>query len=314
MKEKNNGKIKVSTILLTIIIFLLIGIIAGMGFFMYKSGVIDFNNLMGNNTSNTSTENTTTNNEVNTNTNNIVNNNQVNNTNANNVNNTTNNTTTVNNTNTTNQIANQATEGSNYSLSQINKKEGIYDIKLPKLVGTTNGIKAINEKIDKIYNKCLDITDAELVSVNYDIYTAKYNGKNILDIYIRGSYGSKELEGNQVRYIYHYNVDSGEEYTVSNIVAEEKLDLNDMNSKFRTYLFDLSKQFGGVNAVKGWNHKLLTKNDMYFTREDNGKIYLYITIREEDGYYTMNERQYPIEFQCKEINYTQTKIYSSNNV
>ena len=314
MKEKNNGKVKVSTILLTIIIFLLIGIIAGMGFFMYKSGVIDFDKIFGNKTTDTIAESNTVNNVVNKNTNNNVNNNQLTNTNTNNVANNVNNTTALNTTNTTNTTINQVTSSSNYSLSQITKKEGIYDIKLPKLVGTTNGIKAINEKIDKIYNKYLDVTDAEIVKINYDIYTAKYNGKNILDIYMYGTCGSKEMPGDQIRYIYHYNIDSGEEFTTANIVAEEKIDVNDMNQKFHSYLLDMSREWGGVLAVKGWNHKLVTKNDMYFTRENNGKTYLYITTRDEDGYIIENEKQYPIDFQCKEINYTQTKIYSSNNM
>ena len=87
-----------------------------------------------------------------------------------------------------------------------------------------------------------------------------------------------------------------------------------MNQKFHSYLLDMSREWGGVLAVKGWNHKLVTKNDMYFTREDNGKTYLYITTRDEDGYIIENEKQYPIDFQCKEINYTQTKIYSSSNI
>ena len=314
------GKGKVGTIILVTIIIILLMVICGLAVYIGMGNSLKLKEL----------ESTLSNSEIKINNNGIsigsTNKTVQNNVNSEKSNNETTNTINQNSSNTAisnqiNTVEKQEEKNSrtspSYTVSEITKKEEKYDIKLPKLIGTTNGIKTINEKINKIYEKCLDITDYPAIWSSYTTTISKYKGKSILDLDIWVGKGNSvdiiDANGNNAKetfpagfmhYIYHYNIDTGEEYTLSDLIKDEGYSIDDINTNFHEYLMKSAKDWGGTIAVRGWAHKFVTPNDMYFVLEDEGKTYLHLTTRNEDGYIIENEKEYPIDFVYKEINYS----------
>ncbi len=192
-----------------------------------------------------------------------------------------------------------------YKLEEINKIDGNFEIKLPKLVGSAEGIESINKKIDQLYNKLTNMNNSVVIS-SYETSISKYNNEEILDISIKWSYGPNIDFQNRFYYSYHYNINTGKEYTLSDIVKSENYDINDMNTKFLEYLHESANSWGGEDKVVNcWNHKLVSDNDMYevMYNKFNNAYELHISLTEEDGYIIENEKRYLVDFIYNTINY-----------
>lgn len=194
----------------------------------------------------------------------------------------------------------------------ITKKEGIYNIELPKLKGNAQGIKSINSKIQDIYNKISAITGVETVESKYEIKKSNYNGENILDIEIFTKNGPKEFDGNQIRYYYHYNIDTGNEYTLSDIAKNENYSLDDMKKKLNEYLTDIANGFGGERMIKGREHQFINQKDMYYVMTDDNGTNLHIVLDEGDGYTIQNENKYSVDFIFAKISYNILEVISKS--
>ncbi|MBO6145440.1 MAG: hypothetical protein J6O62_01380 [Bacilli bacterium] len=206
--------------------------------------------------------------------------------------------------NTTKKEAKEVLKIQGYLDEDIIKKEGIYDIQLPKLKGDTDGIKKINKRITRIYNMLNFEKNAETVESYYEIRKSNYKGINILDVVVYTKIGPKEFDGDELRYCYHYNIDTGKEYTLNDIVKKENYSTDDMTSKLNSYLNDIANNWGGEKNIKGKNHIFVSENDMYdiISSNDNENSII-IVLDGNDGYVIENESKYSAQFEYSTIDY-----------
>jgi hypothetical protein len=199
-------------------------------------------------------------------------------------------------------LFNNSFSGSNYDSSKIKKmyddKDIVYnaaslkekkdeydiDVNIPLININSDLINKYNDNTQKVFadqvNRAMkneDSTEPIVCSISYTAYI----NNNILSVAIMENYKSGKLPQRLIVQTYNYNLDTGEEVTINDVMASRGVDSTSVNKKINSTIKTLAEDDNTI-ADSGYNvYKRDISSDIYdvknvktFMQGPDGELYI----------------------------------------
>ena len=173
-----------------------------------------------------------------------------------------------------------------YNAASLKEKKDEYDIdvNIPLINIDNELIKKYNDNTQKVFadqvNEAMkneDSTEPIICSISY----TSYINNNILSVAIMENYKNGKLPQRLIVQTYNYNLDTGEEVTINDVMATRGVDSTSVNKKINATIKTLAEDDNTI-ADSGYNvYKRDISNEMYdvknvksFIQGPDGELYI----------------------------------------
>lgn len=173
-----------------------------------------------------------------------------------------------------------------YNAASLKEKKDEYDIdvNIPLININSDLINKYNDNTQKVFadqvNRAMkneDSTEPIVCSISYTAYI----NNNILSVAIMENYKSGKLPQRLIVQTYNYNLDTGEEVTINDVMASRGVDSTSVNKKINSTIKTLAEDDNTI-ADSGYNvYKRDISSDIYdvknvkiFMQGPNGELYI----------------------------------------
>ena len=173
-----------------------------------------------------------------------------------------------------------------YNAASLKEKKDEYDIdvNIPLININSDLINKYNDNTQKVFAdqvnlamKNEDSTEPIVCSISYTAYI----NNNILSVAIMENYKSGKLPQRLIVQTYNYNLDTGEEVTINDVMASRGVDSTSVNKKINSTIKTLAEDDNTI-ADSGYNvYKRDISSDIYdvknvkiFMQGPNGELYI----------------------------------------
>lgn len=173
-----------------------------------------------------------------------------------------------------------------YNAASLKEKKDEYDIdvNIPLINIDNELINKYNENTQKVFadqvNQAMkneDTTEPIICSISY----TSYINNNVLSVAIMENYKNGKLPQRLIVQTYNYNLDTGEEVTINDVMTARGVDSTSVNKKINSTIKTLAADDNTI-ADSGYNvYKRDVTNEMYdvknvksFIQGPNGELYI----------------------------------------
>lgn len=173
-----------------------------------------------------------------------------------------------------------------YNAASLKEKKDEYDIdvNIPLININSDLINKYNDNTQKVFadqvNRAMkneDSTEPIVCSISYTAYI----NNNILSVAIMENYKSGKLPQRLIVQTYNYNLDTGEEVTINDVMASRGVDSTSVNKKINSTIKTLAEDNNTI-ADSGYNvYKRDISSDIYdvknvktFMQGSDGELYI----------------------------------------